>query len=137
MANFGVFPTATQAKEILMSGCDDMNNDPLSQGAGFINATRSVSVAMGNGGISLSPSTLSFGNFHGTEYPSFTNILSAGDVDVKTFTVSNNGNSAISATLDTTVYRKSGEYYLSNFTVADNYSLEREILFWINWVQYH
>ncbi len=130
--NYGVFPTATQAKEILMSGADDMNNDPLSQGAGFVNATRSVSVALGNGGISLSPSTLSFGNFHGTEYPSFTNILSAEDVDVKTFTVSNNGNSAISATLDTTVYRKSGEYYLSNFTVADNYSLEREILFWIN-----
>jgi WD40 repeat protein len=132
MANYKVFPTATQAKEILMSGSDDMNNDPLSQGAGFINATRSVSVALGNGGISLSPSTLSFGDFHGTEYPSFTNILSAGDVDVKTFTVNNNGNSAVSVSLDTTIYNKSGEYYLSNFTVADNYALEREIVFWIN-----
>jgi hypothetical protein len=131
-ANHGVFPTATQAKEILMSGSDDMNNDPLSQGAGFINATRSVSIAIGNGGVSLSPSTLAFGDFHGTEYASFTNILSAGDVDVKTFTVTNNGNSAISATLDTTIYNKTGEYYLSNYTVADNYALDREIVFWIN-----
>ncbi|MEE9223207.1 MAG: S8 family serine peptidase [Thermoplasmata archaeon] len=132
MAYYGVFPTATHANEILMSGSDDVNNDPLTQGAGFVNATRSVSIAMGNGGISLSPSTLSFGNFHGTEYPSFTNIFSAGDVDVKTFTVTNNGNSAISATLDTTIYNKTGEYYLSNFTVADNYALDREIVFWIN-----
>ncbi|MCK4443958.1 MAG: S8 family serine peptidase, partial [Thermoplasmata archaeon] len=130
--NNGRFPTATEAKEILMSGADDTHNDPLSQGAGFVNATRSVSLALGNGGISVSPSTRSFGNFHGVEYPSFTNILAAGDIDVQTFTVQNNGNSAISATLDTVIYKKKGEFYLSNSTVADGYALEREIVFWIN-----
>jgi WD40 repeat protein len=128
----GVYPTATQAKEILMSGADDTHNDPLSQGAGFVNATRSVSIALGNGGLSASPSTYSFGSFQGVNYPSFTNILAAGDTDVKTFTVFNNGNSAISASLDATIYNKTGEFYLSNSTVQDGYALDREIVFWIN-----
>ncbi len=126
------FPTATEAKEILMSGADDMHNDPLSQGAGFVNAARSVSLAMGNGGLSMSPSTLTFGDYHGVEYPSFTNILAAGDTDVRTFTVFNNGNTASSATLDATIYKKKGEFYLSNYTEKDSYALDREIVFWIN-----
>lgn len=130
--NNGRFPTATEAKEILMSGADDIHNDPLSQGAGFVNATRSVSIALGNGGISVSPSTHVFGDFQGVQYPSFTNILAAGENDVGTFTVSNNGNSAISASLDTVIYNKVGEMYLSNDTVQDNYALDREIIFWIN-----
>ncbi|MFQ6060747.1 MAG: S8 family serine peptidase, partial [Thermoplasmata archaeon] len=129
----GEFPTATEAKEILMAGADNINYDTLCQGAGFVNATRSVSIALGNGGISVSPSTFSFGNFHGERIPAFTNILSAGDRDVMTFRVKNNDEAGqASVSLGTSIFKKTGEYYLYNYTTKDNYSLDGSIVFWIN-----
>jgi WD40 repeat protein len=127
------FPTATEAKEILMSGADNINYDPLCQGAGFVNANRSVSIALGNGGISVSPSTFTFGEYQGERYPSFTNILSAGDTDEMTFSVRNNDDTQqADVSLETSIFEKTGEYYLYNYTHKDNYTLDGEIIFWIN-----
>lgn len=126
------FPTATEAKEILMSGSDDINYDTLCQGAGFVNATRSVSIALGNGGISVSPSTFSYGNFLGQRFPSFANILAAGETDVMEFSVKNSASTPTTVDLSTAIFNKTGEYYLSNTTTVDTYATDGRIVFWIN-----
>ncbi len=131
-SKYGVFPTATEAKEILMSGADDINYDTLCQGAGFVNATRSVSIALGNGGLSVSPSTFSYGHFMGKRYPSFSNILSAGDTDIKQFTLKNSGSTPTVVNVDTAIFNKTGDYYLSANTTVDTYATDGRIVFWIN-----
>ncbi|UCD92216.1 MAG: S8 family serine peptidase [Methanobacteriota archaeon] len=128
----GVIPTATEAKEILMSGADDISYDTLSQGAGFVNATRSVSIALGNGGLAVSPSTFSYGYFLGKRYPSFANILAAGDTDVKQFTLENSGSTPTSAVVSTTIFNNTGYYNFTTNNTVDTYATDGEIIFWIN-----
>ena len=87
----GVFPDYETARQILMSGADDMNHDVLMQGAGRVNADRATDVAGGLEGVFVTPSLLAAGEYKGTQYESFPNILFPGDTWSQTFTVNNTG----------------------------------------------
>jgi subtilisin family serine protease/PKD repeat protein len=83
------YPSSELAREILMSTADNVNYDPLVQGAGFSNATRATKVANNISGILLSPSFWSAGSYRGSDYDAFTQIMHPGETDNITISVSN------------------------------------------------
>jgi PKD repeat protein len=85
----GEFPTSELSREILMSTADNLNYDPLVQGAGFSNATRATKVASDTSGLLLSPTFWTAGDYRGTDYDGFAHILHPGDSDNLTIEVSN------------------------------------------------
>jgi PKD repeat protein len=85
----GDFPSSKLSREIIMSTADNLNYDPLVQGAGFSNATRAVLVANNTSGILLSPTFWTAGDYRGTEYDGFANILHPGDSDNIDISISN------------------------------------------------
>ena len=87
----GAFPTFETARQILMSGSDDLSHDVLMQGAGRVNADQATSVAGGVDGVYVSPSLLAAGEYQGTHFESFANVLFPGDTWAQTFTVHNTG----------------------------------------------
>jgi len=87
----GVFPDHETARQILMSGADDLNHDVLMQGAGRVNADRATDVAGSLSGVHVSPSLLAAGEYDGAHYESFANVLYPGDTWGQTFTVYNAG----------------------------------------------
>jgi len=95
----GTFPDFETARQILMSGADDLNHDVLMQGAGRVNADRATDVAGGLEGVYVSPSLLAAGEYDGTHYESFGNVLYPGDTWAQTFAVYNTGGSAASVTV--------------------------------------
>jgi uncharacterized repeat protein (TIGR01451 family) len=95
----GSFPDFETARQILMSGADDQNHDVLMQGAGRVNADRATDVAGGLDGVYVTPSMLAAGEYDGTHYESFANVLYPGDTWSQTFTVSNPGTTAKTVTL--------------------------------------
>ena len=94
----GVKPDFETARQILMGGAQDLNHDVLRQGAGRVNADTGTDIAAGLGGVYVSPSLLSAGEYMGDHYESFGNVLFPGDEWTQTFTVTNPG--AAAATLD-------------------------------------
>jgi hypothetical protein len=95
----GTFPDFETARQILMSGADDMNHDVLMQGAGRVNADRATDVAAGSTGVYVEPSLLAAGEYKGTHYESFSNLLFPGDEWTQTFTVHNTSDAAASVTV--------------------------------------
>jgi hypothetical protein len=93
----GAFPDFETARQILMSGAQDLKHDVLRQGAGRVNADTGTDIAAGLGGVYVSPSLLAAGEYKGTQYESFGNVLFPGDTWNQTFTVNNPG--ATSATV--------------------------------------
>jgi len=104
-ANGGVFPDAATAKSFLLSGADDVNNDVFTQGAGLVNADRATKLAARLDGTAVSPNVWVPGDYQGTKYEAFSNFLSPGETDSKTFTVTNRN-----ATAGDTVRFSSGVY---------------------------
>lgn len=90
-AKNGQWPTYDIAKQLFMNGARDLNYDTFVQGAGSIDASRAVSLAAGNGGLAVSPSSWNPGDFLGTQYQSFDNMLHPGDTYSDTLTVTNTG----------------------------------------------
>jgi hypothetical protein len=95
----GSFPDFETARQILMSGANDLNHDVLMQGAGRVNADRATDVAGGLAGVYVSPSLLAAGEYKGTHYESFANVLFPGDTWTQTFTVHNSGAAAKMVTM--------------------------------------
>lgn len=95
----GSAPDFETARQILMSGADDLNHDVLMQGAGRVNADRATDVAGGLDGVYASPSLLAAGEYQGTHYESFGNVLFPGDTWDQTFTVHNPGAASASVTV--------------------------------------
>jgi PKD repeat protein len=85
----GVYPTSEQAREILMSTADNINYDPLVQGAGFANALRATKVANDVSGLSFTPAFWNAGSYRGTDYGSFAHIMHPGDTDEISISVNN------------------------------------------------
>ncbi len=85
----GEYPTSELAREIIMSTADNLNYDPLVQGAGFSNATRATKVANNISGLLLSPSFWTAGGYRGVDYDAFAHIMFPGESDNITFSVSN------------------------------------------------
>jgi len=83
----GVWPTFAEARNILMSGADNINYDVLIQGAGRVNADRATRIAGAMGVGMVTPESWQAGDFRGAEFPGFANIINPGGSDTQTFTV--------------------------------------------------
>lgn len=85
----GEYPSSELAREILMSTADNLNYDPLVQGAGFCNAARATKVANNVSGLSLSPAFWSAGSYRGSDHDAFAHIMHPGETDNITISVTN------------------------------------------------
>ncbi len=93
----GVWPTNVEARALLMSGADSAHNDGFIEGAGTVNAERTVKIAAGLGGVYVTPDSVTFGDFRGVDYPAFASIMHQGQTATEEFTVFNPG--AVDATV--------------------------------------
>ncbi len=83
------FPDATTAQSILMSSADDLSYDVLSQGAGRTNADRATKIAHDEDGFVVSPNFWVPGDYKGTKYEAFPQLIRAGEEDTQDFLVQN------------------------------------------------
>ncbi len=95
----GRWPTNVEARSILMAGADTAWNDGFVEGAGVVNALRSVQIAAGMSGVSVTPDSLTFGDYRGTKYEAFTSIMFPGKRKTETFTVSNASAAPVNLTI--------------------------------------
>lgn len=86
---YGFWPNYEIAKMLLMNGATDLHSDPLLQGAGSINALASVELASGQAGFLTYPFEWNPGDYHGIEWPGFTNIVHPGGSYEESFQFSN------------------------------------------------
>jgi hypothetical protein len=119
----GVWPSAAEARALLMSGADDLHYEPFVMGAGMVNAERSTEIAagtvnQGSGGLMTLPASWSVGDYHGVSYPAFANIVSAGQSYSQVFSLTNTGGSAAAATLSAKRLIKSGEDVVFEWTTT-------------------
>src|SRR5438477_381711 len=95
-------PLGNQYAKVLLTGAaDDTHYDPQVMGHGLTNALRGVEAASNRDGLAAYHFTASgiapewmAGNFRGTAYPSFTNLLSPGGSSTDSFSVENHNGAA-------------------------------------------
>ncbi len=85
----GSFPDWRTARSILKSSCSDLNQEPMAQGAGTLDAAKAVMAASGKGGFSVFPDSWNAGNYRGTVYEAFPAITEAGKTYKQDFTLMN------------------------------------------------
>ena len=112
------WPTYDEARAIFMSGATNLNYDVFVQGAGSVNADRATDVAAGLYGVYVTPESWRAGDYRGTEYPGFANIVKPGDTNTQTFTIYNPGSRDITVSLSDDVLTKIGEEDIT-FTSLD------------------
>jgi hypothetical protein len=78
------------AKDILKSSADDLGYEATIQGAGSVNAGEAVAAAAGTS-ARVSPNEWRVGDYRGTEYPVFANIIEPGESDSQAFTITGGG----------------------------------------------
>ena len=115
---YGMWPTHETARAILMAGADNIHNDPLTMGAGMINADKATDIAGGVGSVYALPDNWSAGNYHGKVYPAFANIVFPGQFFTQTFTVRNTGQTSKKILLKSDVLTKSFPDYKFNWTTS-------------------
>jgi hypothetical protein len=98
-ARNGRWPTWAEARLLLQNGARDLAYDPFVQGAGMVDAARSVKLAAGLGGLTISPYEWAAGSFRGTRPQGFTHLMSPGATDSTSVRVTNTGSSTVTATL--------------------------------------
>ena len=102
----GQWPTWRQARELLMNGATDQKYDVLVQGAGAVNADKSTDIAGGLYGLHLSPEAWYPGDYRGTEYLAFAQVIAPGNSDSQAFTAMNHSPFPITAGLSATYLAK-------------------------------
>ena len=121
----GVFPGSELARNILMSGADNINYDVLQQGAGFTNADRATRIANDVEGLMVKPAFWMVGDYRGTKYGAFSRILSLGGSDTLTLTVENHNMSGpVTATISDSVLERTGVWTTTvdaDATLEDGY----------------
>lgn len=105
----GRYPTTEEMRAILMSSAENVYNDVLSQGAGYVNATKAVEIALEAGGILATPSKWQAGSYKGEDYPAFPLVLYPGESDVQTFTLKNYYDDSVDVKVSAGVLQKIGE----------------------------
>ena len=115
---WGEWPTFEQARTLIMNSATNTEHDVWSQGAGMVNADLGTDIAAGLGGIYVSPSEWSTGDYRGTEYGAFAHIMNPGDRDTQSFTVTNMGDSRMQVRVTTETHVQIGSDDLS-FTSLD------------------
>ena len=118
----GVWPTNAEARALLMSGADTAHNDGFVEGAGTVNAERTVKIAAGLGGVYVSPDSVTFGDFRGTKYEAFASIMHPGQTATQEFTVHNPGAAAATVAISDDQLVRIGQEEI-DFTTVDQ-SLE-------------
>lgn len=90
--NVGAIPTNffKTAKDILKSSAQDLGYNSSIQGAGSVDAGKAVEVAAGEA-ARVTPNEWRAGDYRGTEYPVFANVMSPGDADSQLFTITGDG----------------------------------------------
>ncbi len=86
-AHGGLFPMAPTAKGIVKQSADDAGQDPTLTGTGIANALRAVLIASETDGLTIDAHEWNPGDYHGVDYPGYTNILPPGGADVATVTL--------------------------------------------------
>ncbi|HKZ48398.1 MAG TPA: S8 family serine peptidase [Thermoplasmata archaeon] len=130
----GAFPDADTARRLLMAGADDLRQDTLTQGAGFLNATRSVRLAVGDANAGILPSRAAWhpGGFQGASHEAFTNLVFPGTSAATTIGVQNVG-AATTVTVSDAVFVRTGGYTIVNETIKHVfYAPKGDIIFWVN-----
>ncbi len=127
-AKHGVWPTADQARAILMSSATDINNGVLKQGAGSVNADRGTAVAGGHYGIYMGGDSATWepGDYRGTLYPGFAQIVQPGGTYTKTFTVRNDSASPINVAISDQALQLIGSKEL-DFTVTPTMTQQESV----------
>jgi hypothetical protein len=87
---------ALTARDILKSSAKDLGYDSWTQGAGSVDALRAVQLAAGSSGAVVTPSEWRPGDYRGTEYDVFPNVLAAGESDTQAFDLDGAGTYALS-----------------------------------------
>ncbi len=95
----GGWPDWETARGLFMNGAQDLDYDTFTQGAGMVDANRSVSLAAGNGGLAVSPSAWFPGDYRGTEYVSFVDLVHPGDSVTDSLQVVNTGSTTANVTV--------------------------------------
>jgi len=114
----GRWPTYEEARAIFMSGATNLHYDVFVQGAGSVNADRATDVAGGLYGVYVMPESWRAGDYRGTEYPGFANIVKPGDTVTQTFTIHNPSSRDITVSLSDDILTKIGEKDIT-FTSVD------------------
>jgi|GEM_PF-1586536 len=104
----GRYPTAEELKEILKSAAEDTDNDVFLQGAGYLNATRAVEIALEVNGVKVSPTEWQAGSYMGHDYKAFPSVIYPGESDTQEFTLTNYGD-ARDVEISAEVFEKTGD----------------------------
>ncbi|NJE06326.1 hypothetical protein E3E36_09255 [Thermococcus sp. M36] len=105
----GRYPTTEEMRSILMSSAENVYNDVFQQGAGYLNATRAVELAMGIGGVLVSPNNWQAGSYEGKDHKAFPNVMYPGEKDTQEFTITNYNPEPTRVNITTGVLEKVGE----------------------------
>ncbi|HEV8594160.1 MAG TPA: S8 family serine peptidase, partial [Thermoplasmata archaeon] len=133
-ARHGRAPTVDEIRSLLLSGADDAGSDVLTQGAGFLNVSRSVRMAAetADAGLEVTPSLWHPGSYRGNQPRAFTHLSFPGDAESRSLTLWNHGGSPITATAEAVAFTKIGEYVHTNQTRTDVYQPNGNVAFWVN-----
>ncbi len=119
----GSWPSYLEARALLMAGARSLNYDPLIMGAGMVDAERSTTIAAGThngggGGLYTLPAVWNAGDYRGATYPAFANLVFAATSSTQTFTVSNTGAAAFTASLSARHLVKSADDVYFSWTTG-------------------
>ena len=109
----GLWPTFSQARQVLMGSAKQTSHDVWTQGAGLVNADAGTDLAAGLAGAYATPAEWSAGNYRGTDYTAFAHIIAPGGSDSQTFTLRNTTAAPVSVTLRAERFEKIGTQDLS------------------------
>lgn len=94
----GRWPTYAELRLLLINSARDLGYDPLTQGAGQVDAFRAAQTALGQYGVTVDPPTAVAGDWRGWRYPAFAAGLARGQVYTLALTVTNPSPAAITVT---------------------------------------
>lgn len=122
----GEWPTYQVAKSLLMNSATDLNYDILRQGAGRVHAGRAVRLASEQEGITVEPPMWVPGDFRGLDLSAYTHLLSAGESDAQSLTLTNNGATEVQVAVSDVVLERFSQ---TEFTIPTIATTAEERLF--------
>ncbi len=105
----GRAPTNKEIKQIIMAAADDHEYDPLQQGAGWVNATRAVEIALRTEGAYPDTEYWSPGEFDGIPRAGMANLMYPGESYEHRIGLTTQGDSDVTD-VKAVVYEKTLEY---------------------------
>ncbi len=93
------WPTAEEARSILMAGASPLGYDPLTVGAGVIDGGRSASIAAGLDGLYALPPAVLPGDYRGTTYAAFPRLVHRNEARTVELMLVNPSDHPITATM--------------------------------------